>query len=43
MPFWVKRTFEGMKMYISEAKFDEKSNERNPVLISVQITELGVK
>ena len=29
-------------MHIFEAKLDEKFNERNLVLISYQITELGV-
>ena len=37
------RPFGRLKIYKSEVKFDEKSNETYPVFISFQITELGVK
>ena len=37
------RSFGRLKIYKSEIKFDEKSNETCPVFISFQITELGVK
>ena len=37
------RSFGRLKIYKSEVKFDEKSNETYPVFIYFQITELGVK